>query len=73
MVETFSIIYTAPLESFKEDVPYVFGIIRLEEGVNIPSNIIGCKPETVHIGMEVEVTFVPITEEFTLPKFRPVQ
>lgn len=71
-VETFSVIHSPPLESYKEDVPYVFGIIRLEEGANIASNIIGCDVKAVHIGMKVEVTFVPITEEFTLPKFKPI-
>ena len=37
------------------------------------SNIIDCDPTTVEIGMSVEVTFEDITEEITLPQFKPSQ
>lgn len=35
------------------------------------SNVVGCPPEDVRIGMLVEVVFEQATEEITLPKFRP--
>ncbi|NWG76523.1 MAG: OB-fold domain-containing protein, partial [Rubrivivax sp.] len=59
--------------SFKDDIPYVYALIELEEGPMFGSNIVGCDPNEVRIGMPVEVAFEDITEEFTLPKFRPVQ
>jgi len=59
--------------AFKDDIPYVYALIELEEGPMFGSNIIGCDPGEVRIGMQVEVVFEDITEEFTLPKFRPVQ
>lgn len=58
--------------AWKEDIPYVIGVIELEEGVKMVSNIIDCKPEDVKIGMKVEVIFEDVTEEITLPKFRLV-
>jgi uncharacterized OB-fold protein len=36
------------------------------------TNIVGCEPEEVHIGMEVEVVFEDVTSEVTLPKFKPL-
>ena len=36
------------------------------------TNLVECEPEDVKIGMEVEVVFQPVTDEITLPYFRPV-
>jgi hypothetical protein len=35
------------------------------------TNIVDCDPGSVRIGMAVTVTFDDVTEEVTLPKFRP--
>jgi len=58
---------------FKDDIPYVYALIELDEGPMFGSNIIGCDPSEVTIGMPVEVVFEDITEEYTLPKFQPVK
>lgn len=70
-VFVYNIFYWAFDPAFKEDVPYVYALIETEEGPLIGSNVIGCKPEEVKIGMPVEVVFEDITDEFTLPKFKP--
>ncbi len=71
-VYTFSLV-RAPLQpSWQEHVPYVIGVVQLPEGVRMVTNIIGCKPEDVRIGMKVEATFDDVTPEITLPKFKPV-
>jgi uncharacterized OB-fold protein len=72
-VFTFNIHHVAFNPAFKEDVPYVFALIELDEGPMFGSNIIGCDPYDVTIGMPVEVVFEDITEEYTLPKFRPIK
>jgi len=36
------------------------------------SNVVGCSPEAVKIGMPVEATFEDWTEEISVPKFKPV-
>jgi uncharacterized OB-fold protein len=46
--------------------------IKLDEGVRIVSTIVGCKPEDVKIGMKVQVVFDDVTEQFTIPEFKPV-
>jgi uncharacterized OB-fold protein len=35
------------------------------------TNIVGCNPEEITVGMPVEVTFEDWTEEISIPKFRP--
>ncbi len=69
-VYTFSIIRQAPRPEWKHAVPYVVGVIELDEGPRMISNVVGCPPEEVQIGMSVEVTFQDATEEVSLPQFR---
>ncbi len=61
---------------FKDDLPYVYALIELEEGPNYGANIVGCDPSEVYVGMPVGVTYVDIQpdegESFTLANFRPV-
>src|SRR3972149_3004565 len=57
---------------FKDDIPYVYAMIKTAERSLIGSNVVGCRPEEFKIGMPVEVVFEDITDEFTLPKFKPV-
>jgi uncharacterized protein len=56
---------------FAGEVPYAVVVIELEEGARLVSNLIGCPPHGVRIGMPVEVAFEDVTPEVTLPKFRP--
>lgn len=57
---------------FEPDVPYVIAIVELAEGPHLTTNIVGCDPEAVYVGMPVEAVFDDVTEEVTLVKFRPV-
>lgn len=56
---------------FAAEVPYPVVVIALEEGPHMMSNVVGCAPREVRIGMPVEVTFEDVSDEVTLPKFRP--
>jgi uncharacterized OB-fold protein len=37
------------------------------------TNVVGCAPDDVRIGMAVEVEFADVTSEITLATFRPVR
>lgn len=52
--------------------PYLVAIVELEEGVRMISNLVDCQPEDVYIDMPVEVVFEDVTEEVTVPLFKPV-
>jgi uncharacterized OB-fold protein len=55
-----------------EPVPYCIAIVELEDqvGLRLTTNIVGCAPETVHIGMPVSVVF-EAHEDVYLPLFQP--
>jgi uncharacterized protein len=53
------------------EAPYVVALIALEEGIRLVSNLIEIDPGEVRIGQPVEVRFVAVDEELTLPMFVP--
>jgi hypothetical protein len=54
------------------DPPYVVAVVALEESpeVRLTTNIVGCDPDEVHIGQEVEVRF-EAHDRVHLPLFAP--
>lgn len=70
-VYTYTVTYQNQSPGFRDELPYVLAYVELEEGVRLLTNIVGCVPEQVYIGMPVRVTFEAATAEVTLPKFAP--
>ncbi|MDE2836258.1 MAG: Zn-ribbon domain-containing OB-fold protein [Chloroflexota bacterium] len=70
-VHTFGVYHRLYHKAFEPELPYVVGIIELEEGPRLLSNVVGCRPEDVYCGMSVRVVFEDITDEATLYKFEP--
>jgi uncharacterized OB-fold protein len=69
-VYTYTVVESNPPSAFIADLPYVIAVVKLEEGVRMLSNIVGCKPDDVRCDMPVEVVFETLNDEFKLPKFR---
>lgn len=67
-IHSFTVVHKAP-PAFKEEAPYVVGIIELEEGARMLSRIIG-EREEIAIGKSVSVVYKQIDEETTLPYFQ---
>ena len=57
------------------DYPLIVGVVELEEGVRIISNIVNVKPEQIKIGMPLEVCFPDTNsdEDIVLHQFQPAQ
>lgn len=53
------------------DAPYVVGLIELEEGTRLVSNVVGIPPDEVRIDMPVECHFDEVEEGLILPQFYP--
>jgi uncharacterized OB-fold protein len=53
-------------------VPYAVAIVRLDEGYDMVTNIIGCSPDEVRTGTRVIVEFHDVGEGVNLPYFRPL-
>ena len=70
---TYGIVHRAPHAGFVDDVPFVTAIVQLEEGPKMATNIVmdDPTPEKLQIDMALEVVFDSITDEITLPKFKP--
>ncbi|MFN8542985.1 MAG: MaoC family dehydratase N-terminal domain-containing protein [Candidatus Binatia bacterium] len=53
------------------DYPYVVGLIELEEGTRLLTNVVDVDPERVAVGMPVELVLRRPDPELVLPMFRP--
>ncbi|MGD0855681.1 MAG: Zn-ribbon domain-containing OB-fold protein [Dehalococcoidia bacterium] len=71
-IHCFTVTYDAAPMEFMSSVPFAIGIINLDEGFSMLSNIVDCDYEKLKSEMPVEIVFDPVTAEVTLPKFRPV-
>lgn len=73
-VFTYTVV-THPVHGAVVDVvPYAVVVVELDDcgGVLVPSNVVDCPPDAVHVGMPVEVVFERVTDEITIPRFRRV-
>ncbi len=55
------------------EYPYIVGLVELEEGTRLVTNIVDVSPGSVRVGMPVEVDFRQVDPELTLPLFRPMR
>ena len=55
------------------EVPYTIGLVELVEqaDLRLTTNLVGCAPDAVEIGMPVRVTFREVSDEIALPLFEP--
>jgi len=72
VVYTWTVFHQLYHPAFEKDVPYAVVAVELDEGPRLLTNLVDCKVEAINIGMPVEVVFDDVTEEITLPRFRPV-
>lgn len=71
-IYSYTVVQANAPSAFAADVPYVVAVIRLEEGVQMLSNIVDCDFDKLACDQPVEVVFERLDDEFTLPKFRPL-
>lgn len=57
------------------DPPYVVAIVEIEEqeGLRLTTNLVGCPPEEISIGMPLRVRFEARDEGIYLPLFEPAE
>jgi uncharacterized OB-fold protein len=67
------VIHHRPMPGFTP--PYSIAVVELEEGPRMMTNIVECEqtPEALQLDMPVEVTFKAISDDITLPQFKPAQ
>jgi uncharacterized OB-fold protein len=75
-VHTYSIVHQNQMPNFRNARPYVVAYVQLEDGPQLHTNIVGCEPDSVSIGMSVRVDFVPTEDAqsgniLAVPRFVP--
>jgi uncharacterized OB-fold protein len=68
---SFIIVHQRYDPSFADDLPYNVAVVELDEGPRLVSNIVGVPNGDIRVGMPLTITYEDVTEEFTLPKFKP--
>ena len=71
VVYSCTVIHQNGIPPFRDACPYVLAYVDLEEGPRLMTNVVGCDPETVEVGMDVMVEFVPAGEGLGVPRFVP--
>lgn len=57
-VYTYSVVHRAPSPDFES--PFILAVVDLEEGWDMLTNIVGCSPDDIKVGMEVTVEFMDV-------------
>lgn len=70
-VHCWTVVYQALDPAFAQDVPYAAVVVELDEGPRLATWVTGIAPDELRVGMPVEVWFDDISDEVTLPKFKP--
>ncbi|MBI4292172.1 MAG: Zn-ribbon domain-containing OB-fold protein [Betaproteobacteria bacterium] len=60
-----------PAAGFEDKGPYLVGLVELDEGVRIISNLSGVTEANVKIGMPLRVTWEKLTDDINLFSFEP--
>ena len=65
------VIHHRPVPGFAP--PYAIAVVTLEEGPRMMTNIVDCPqtPEALQLDMPLEVVFTKMSDEISLPLFRP--
>jgi uncharacterized OB-fold protein len=70
-VYTFTVVHRSQVPGYRDALPYVIAYVELEEGPRVMTNIVGCDPADVTVGMPVRVVFHDTGEGSALFRFEP--
>jgi hypothetical protein len=71
-LHSFTVVQQPASATFRDDVPYVYSVVQLDEGPRLVSNIVQGDIDTLRVDMPLEAVFDDVTPEWTLVKFKPV-
>ena len=72
-LHTFAIMHQVFHPGFADKVPYNIVVVELDEGLRVTTNVVGCPNSELRLDMPLEVTFEDLSEEVTIPMFRPAR
>jgi uncharacterized OB-fold protein len=70
-VWSFGVYERAFSPAFADDIPYIVALVRLDDGPQLISNVVGIEPADATVGMRVTAVYEPFGDDAALVKFRP--
>lgn len=70
-VFTYTVVHHAYDRSLVDKLPYAATVVKLDEGPFFHTDIVGCAPSDVHVGMRVHVVFESVDDDIVIPHFTP--
>ena len=70
-LHTYTVVYQPANAAFRDDTPYIYAVVQLDEGPRMVSNVVQCDLDAVKVDMPLEAIFDDVTPECTLVKFKP--
>ena len=71
-IYSYTIVYVSALPEFQAEVPYIYALVELSEGIRMATNLIDCALDQIRIDLPVTLTTI-VKEGKVLPVFRPNQ
>ncbi|MBV9859951.1 MAG: OB-fold domain-containing protein [Alphaproteobacteria bacterium] len=72
-LESFCLFHKPYFDGFADELPYNVIQVRLEEGVQLFSNLVAVANDRAAIGMPLQARFERVTDAVTLLKFAPAE
>jgi uncharacterized OB-fold protein len=69
---TYTVLHKAYTSAMQDKVPYVVGVIQLAEGPYFFSNVLGCEPHDIRVGMALRARMQPHDSGLVVPVFYPL-
>jgi len=70
-LHSFTVVQQPANAAFRDDVPYVYAVVQLDEGPRLVSNIVQGDIDALRVDMPLAAVFDDVTPEWTLVKFKP--
>jgi uncharacterized OB-fold protein len=72
---SWTVLHEAPAPGFRQMLPLIVGVVELAEQAHLVlgANLLDVRVEDLCLGMPLEVVFEQVSEDCTLPQFRPAK
>lgn len=68
---TYTVMHRVLSPAFKDQAPYVVGVVQLDEGPFFHSNVVNYDQKKIHVGMRLQVVMTNHASGFSIPVFQP--
>ena len=70
VIYTYTVIRQAAHPYFQEQVPYLYGVVELDEGPRMYTNFL-MDIDAIEVGQRVEAVFTDISDDYTIVQWKP--